>query len=43
MKVVFATCDHRPLVARDDQPLADELTALRNRAWVIKFNRLFRL
>ena len=28
MKVVFATCDHRPLVARDDQPLADELTAL---------------
>ena len=28
MKVVFATCDHQPLVARDDQPLADELTAL---------------
>jgi len=28
VKVVFATCDHRPLVARDDQPLADELTAL---------------
>jgi len=28
VKVVFATCDHQPLVARDDQPLADELTAL---------------
>jgi glutathione synthase/RimK-type ligase-like ATP-grasp enzyme len=28
VKVVFATCDHQPLVARDDQPLADALSAL---------------
>lgn len=28
MRVVFATCDHQPLIARDDQPLADALTAL---------------
>ena len=28
MKVVFATCDHQPLIARDDQPLADALNAL---------------
>ena len=28
MKVVFATCDHQPLIARDDQPLADALSAL---------------
>jgi glutathione synthase/RimK-type ligase-like ATP-grasp enzyme len=28
MRVVFATCDAQPLVARDDQPLADALQAL---------------
>lgn len=28
MRVVFATCDHQPLIARDDQPLADSLNAL---------------
>ena len=28
MRVVFATCDHQPLIARDDQPLADALNAL---------------
>ena len=28
MRVVFATCDDQPLVARDDQPLADALNAL---------------
>ena len=28
MKVVFATCDFQPLVARDDQPLADALEAI---------------
>ena len=28
MKVVFATCDHQPLIARDDQPLADALNTL---------------
>ena len=28
VRVVFATCDHQPLIARDDQPLADALTAL---------------
>ena len=28
MNVVFATCDDQPLIARDDQPLADALTAL---------------
>ena len=27
MNLVFATCDHQPLVARDDQPLADALKA----------------
>ena len=27
MNVVFATCDHQPLIARDDQPLADALAA----------------
>ena len=27
MKLVFATCDHQPLIARDDQPLADALAA----------------
>jgi glutathione synthase/RimK-type ligase-like ATP-grasp enzyme len=27
VRVVFATCDHQPLVARDDQPLADALNA----------------
>ena len=28
MNVVFATCDHKPLIAPDDQPLADALSAL---------------
>ena len=28
MYVIFATCDHQPLIARDDQPLADALAAL---------------
>jgi hypothetical protein len=28
MKAVFATCDHQPLIAPDDQPLADALNAL---------------
>jgi len=28
VRVVFATCDDQPLVARDDQPLADALNAL---------------
>jgi glutathione synthase/RimK-type ligase-like ATP-grasp enzyme len=28
VKVVFATCDHQPLIAPDDQPLADALAAL---------------
>jgi glutathione synthase/RimK-type ligase-like ATP-grasp enzyme len=28
MNVVFATCEQQPLIARDDQPLADALTAL---------------
>ena len=28
MNVVFATCDQQPLIARDDQPLADALAAL---------------
>jgi glutathione synthase/RimK-type ligase-like ATP-grasp enzyme len=27
MYVVFATCDHQPLIAKDDQPLADALAA----------------
>lgn len=27
MTIVFATCDHQPLIARDDQPLADALSA----------------
>jgi len=28
MQVIFATCDHQPLIAPDDRPLADALTAL---------------
>jgi glutathione synthase/RimK-type ligase-like ATP-grasp enzyme len=28
LNVIFATCEHQPLIARDDQPLADALTAL---------------
>jgi len=28
LRVVFATCEHQPLVARDDQPLADALNVL---------------
>ena len=27
MRLVFATCEHQPLIARDDQPLADALSA----------------
>lgn len=27
MTLVFATCDHQPLITKDDQPLADALTA----------------
>ena len=27
IEAVFATCDHQPLIARDDQPLADALSA----------------
>jgi glutathione synthase/RimK-type ligase-like ATP-grasp enzyme len=27
MNVIFATCDQQPLIARDDQPLADALSA----------------
>ena len=27
MNVVFATCEQQPLIARDDQPLADALAA----------------
>ena len=28
MKIVFATCDQKPLTAPDDEPLAEALTAL---------------
>jgi glutathione synthase/RimK-type ligase-like ATP-grasp enzyme len=28
MNVIFATCDQQPLIARDDQPLADALSAI---------------
>lgn len=28
MQVIFATCDHQPLIAPDDRPLADALAAL---------------
>lgn len=28
LRVVFATCEHQPLIARDDQPLADALAAI---------------